>query len=530
MKVIAKRTVKANTVELYAEISLQTKRTDIQNYLQQLDEGKIDKTARENKSILHHLQVIGILNHQHELTQYGKRVKENGSHYQKEAGIYQFTLLLNDPLVNEPDILSVERVRPKNSENGISNLRQIDLRLGGEYEVSIVESGKNQPLKKIRLDKMSEMGINKESENLSLHLEWGEEGVYPKLSVLRQNKTLCKIYTPSVQLNSFMEDFLPRRQMKWVEMSGKRRAALEFDDIKERTSFIENFEIPECKFQNQTTELGKFDEIKITGLLICPLNNEKAKLWMESLLSINIKKGFTTPEQFNNLVYKFKKHEVLSQYNFNTPNITDMLELLPTKEKHNLAAPYDLNPTRFLHKSVQSQAKPITIVPDEEMSMRQVLSQLKPKDKLLGLFYYDSYVYNDFQQKCFIEFTSVLTDNETKVYLYTRFNNKNEDNKNMRSKYIAHVAPSIKEIDIANITTRSNHDRYLIMVTTSNEILVYKFSNSIDFISYPKNSDFTADTLGRSKDLSIIAVEQDSIRKDIRNHIQNQVQSLLNQK
>lgn len=505
MKATLKKHLSINCYDAFLTIEKSEERDDVKYFLNDFNNGK--KTFKDEtvqKRVEDYLKKERLINGAG-LTEQGRDVLYSGKMLFREKGKYRIWLVEKDNFLGNR-ILHFQRqkiVERKYSESNKITTKKIDV-FNIDHELLPINSRETEKIKVIKNDDNKIDASKKQNEAIKLIWEWDEmeKSDYYFEGAINNKNFEQNLFKSDENLEKWFLNICPEWDKK------EKRLRIELPQNNEE---IKNF-------QKDITDYNKedFNSLEFKSVPLMPKDLNTAEDWRDALLKEDLKNEYINETDFSTLSNKLIKHEAFNVYRekINLPLIPDFLENLQnhnekskqTSEFWHLSAPFDLNPD----KDEKNTLKSINFNPGDSTSFSEIVSKIKGRSKKYSyIFYCDWFTHREDQQKKIVSYIDAF-DIEKK-YLITFTETKKDE---VRSDYLKKRS-DISEHNIRDISKeKKNHDRYIVLVTEKKEIVVWKQTQSIDFISFD-NEDLDSETPGKTEDISFSKHEEQMLKPDL---------------
>ncbi|HQB09156.1 MAG TPA: hypothetical protein PLW37_04745 [bacterium] len=505
MKATLKKHLNVSCYDTFLTIEKSEERGDIKNFLNDFDNGK--KTFKDvtiQKRVEDYLKKEGLIN-ETGLTEQGREVLNTGKMLFREKGKYRIWLVEKDNFLKNR-ILHFERqkiVEKNNSESEHITPKIIDI-FSMDHELLPIDSRETEKIKVIKNDDNKIDASQKQNEKILLIWEWDEmeKSDYYFEGAVNNRKIEQNLFKSDENLEKWFSSIYP----EWNKKEKRLKT-----ELPQKVEEIKNF-------QKDTAEYNKkdFDSLEFKSVPLMPKDLNTAEEWRNALLKKDLKNEYINETDFSTLSNKLIKNEAFNVYreNIKPPVVSDFLEKLQssnekskqTSEFWHLSAPFDLNP----EKDEKSTLKSINFNPGDTTSFYEIASKIKGRGKkYTHIFYCDWFTHREDQQKKIVSYLDAFDISQKHLITFTE-TKKDE----VRSDYIKKRL-DISEHNIRDISKeKKNHDRYIVLVNENKEILVWKQTQSIDFISFDVE-DFDSETPGKTEDISFSKHEEQMLKPDL---------------
>lgn len=506
MKATLKKQLNVSCYDTFLTIEKGEKRDDIKDFLNDFDNGK--KTFKDKiiqKRVEDYLKKEGVIN-ETGLTEQGRKVLKTGKMLFREKGKQRIWLVENDRFLGNR-ILHFERqeiVGKNNSESEYIAPKNIDI-FNMEHELLPIDSRETEKIK-VTKDDDDKFNVSPKQVQIAVKLIWEWDGMegsdYYFEGFVNKKQVRQNPFKSTENLEKWFSSICPEWNKKEKRLETK---------LPQKVEEIKNF-------QKDVSDYNKegFDSLEFKNVPLMPKDLHVAEEWRDALLKESLKNEYINETDFSALSYKFMKHEAFNVYReeVNRPVVSVFLENLQnysekskqTNEFWHLSAPLDLNPD----KDKKNILKSINFNPGETTSFFEIAYKIKDQSKKYSyIFYCDWFTHREEQQKKIVSYLDAF-DIEKK-YLIT-FTKARKDE--VRSDYLKKQS-DISECNIRDISKeKKNHDRYIVLVTENKEVVVWKQTHSIDFISFD-NESFDFGTPGKTEDISFSKHEEQMLKPDL---------------
>ncbi|MEI8202837.1 MAG: hypothetical protein WCH34_07490 [Bacteroidota bacterium] len=507
MKITLDKSIELKSAVIYLSFEKEVERPDIKEYLN----GKRFRNPLIENRVRDYLRNIKIFDEKNQLTALGNKAKETGRVKMKEEGKYQIWFCQND-LYFGNKIFYFKRIFPNNDE-----VSKLNIRFDNDGHILLPDT--NNPYSELTLiPKKEYIGLIKNfTDRLSVTWNWTEleksnfvfsgqlgksehnDGIKISNSAIPSYRNLAQVIT----------DILP----EWDLTFGVYKVP--FNNISEYSK---------STFENTYENTWKGFKVQISKLPIAPYDINDAEKWRDWLLGKELGKDYLSQCDFETLVQKINRHKGFSPYasDLSIPTSIVFRKKLSGKRMADnssaywhLAAPVDLNPDipkKFITTS-------FSLKEGIELSFKEIVEKINDSEvNDLKVFYYDKYIIRKQQQQSVVALFEAF--GLSTAYLITEITAEN------RSDYISKNQPQIIQKDLKQIfsTTRSQHDRYLVLHTKS-VISVWQITNSIDYIRF-KEETITCESKGQIvQSVTFNKVDKEMLKTDLLNYIINEVKN-----
>lgn len=476
MKATLTKKIKVHKAEAYLQFEKEEERNDIVKFLK----GNRFSNEVVNTRVEKHLESIKLM-YDGEITDKGNRVIKTGKLFSKEEGKYAMWYTQNDEFIHSK-ILRTERVSPDNRsqiKKGDFDFEEINYQLPVLIKREFKRSDNDKDEKFINTKLMNINNIAFEhkgkSEIIDLVWKWNdlESSTFEfKGELEKDNKLLPHKIESDKDLESYILKLLP----DWNNTS--KRLKIRFSDLKnndEKQSFRRNNEV----VKNQVFK-AEFDNVKLM-----PENIREAEKWRNWMLNQKVRKQYLYKYEFQKLVNDINYEDGFSSYKgeINQPDIKEYTNELKNKDKKkqstsywHLQAPLDLYPdsnNKYIEDAYDFNVGDLFSFSDLTDKMKR-----KFNGKINTVVYYDKYTNTNNQQRNMSEFFDSFDEVKKKLLITNKNLNGNRDN---------HLNKNNKEIYIEDIkkifnSSKSQHDRYIILMENKKNYSVWQVTSSLDFI------------------------------------------------
>lgn len=530
MKLTLQREGKIKVLDAISTITVyQDDRPDIYNLLRFIEEnGTNYSLLRERiggnysdfviRGIVRFLEDNQLIDKENNITSKGRRFLETKKFPSEERGQFRFWII-EDPLVNKSVIhFQREKNASKRSvdEENVANMEKVEfvsVKDNTDFNILKMDRAYNSSpnFSCIKYDNFTSnysisweitLGENRRSK---LYLN-GELKDFRNSNITFNGKALKQI--PDVDLDALVIELIKANRPEYT-WNGKLGAAEVPDlnelDVNEIVSFSKNIGLT-----NTSTPFGIFNHSTVTEVPIMPGNNSVAKEWFEIYVENKICNGYVNTKEFNEALDNLKESMEFREYGM----YIDLMDnkYFVNKFRNNkkmdkywgLQAPLDLQPDIKNNQGLIVK----NIASGSRYSMAEIVSEIIGDKEPEKFVFASKFVKNKHQIKKFELFAEAF---------------KLLGVKDIR--LISPEYPSLKDKSIAIETYDQiygdkkfwRHDRYFAF-KASGGWYYYKMTAELDQCMYDNNlniNDWTVDTVGAWRDISIIRLEREYFPEEL---------------
>lgn len=507
MKATLKKHLNVSCYDTFLTIQKEEARNDIEDFLKDFDSGK--KTFKDEtvqKRVEDYLKKEKLINDSG-LTEQGREVLNTGKMFFTEKGKYRIWLVEKDNFLKNR-ILHFERqkiVGKNNSESEHIAPKIIDI-FSMDHELLPIDSCETEKIKVIKNGDNKIDASKKQNEAIDIKLVWEwdemERSDYYFEGAINSRTIEQKLFKSDENLEKWFSSIYP----EWDKKEKRLKT-----ELPQKVEEVKNFQKDIADYNKED-----FNSLEFKNVPLMPKDLNTAKDWRDAILKESLKNEYINETDLLILSNKLIKHEAFNVYreNIKPPVVYDFLENLQnynerskqTSEFWHLSAPFDLDPD----KDEKSTLKSINFNPGEITSFSEIASKIKQRGKkYTHIFYCDWFTHREDQQKKIVVYLDAF--DISKKHLITFTETKKDE---IRSNYLKKQS-DISEHDIRHISKeKKNHDRYIVLVTENKEIVVWKQTQSIDFLSFDIE-DFDSETPGKTEDISFSKHGEQMLKPDL---------------
>lgn len=505
MKATLKKHLNVSCYDTFLTIQKAEERKDIKDFLKDFDNGK--KTFKDEtvqKRVEDYLKKEELIKDTG-LTEQGREVLNTGKMLFREKGKYRIWLVEKDNFLKNR-IIHFERqkiVGKNNSESEHITPKIVDI-FSMDHELLPINSRETEKIKVIKNDDNKIDASKKQNGEILLIWEWDEmeKSDYYFEGAVNNRKIEQNLFKSDENLEKWFSSIYP----EWDKKEKRLKT-----ELPQKVQEIKNFQKDIADYNKES-----FNSLEFKNVPLMPKDLHAAEEWRDALLNEDLKREYINETDFSTLSNKLIKQEAFNVYrkNIKPPAVSDFLENIQNynekskqaSEFWHLSAPFDLNPDKDEKNSIKS----INFNPGEITSFSEIASKIKGRGKkYTHIFYCDWFTHREDQQKKIVSYLDAFDISQKHLITFTE-TKKDE----VRSDYLKKRS-DISEHNIRDISKeKKNHDRYIVLVNENKEIVVWKQTQSIDFISFDVE-DSDSETLGKTEDISFSRHSEKMLKPDL---------------
>ena len=423
-----------------------------------------------NDRIKFYLKKIHIIDEDGHLTTQGEKFRQTGLLPVKYQGKYQIYYVKNEPLLEGNRVLYIEPSSPRPIDKQQVN----ESRENFNDDIFFLPEYENVNMRTFG-DKQNGNGNQNDNGNqniiyLDLEIRLKDKQVREAYFKTNDEKHPFKQKETGKDLleNNYAQQLQKDAVIKFFKEKIENSIFSQYDEIEDRL-YIGFSEIA-----NDSEAIEKFTfsrefkdndcEISIKHIDLYPLTDEDALKWREKLAEIYLSRNYYTKEDLISELAKPQFEEIINK-KINLEGLIKNNDLL----KWHYYAPNDLNPN--IPKNLVSDQ--VTLQRKQQFSLVDLITKLNLSGKYAAVLYYDKYIKNYWQKRAIALLLNFI-DAENKIVITDK-----------EGDYSDFENQGIDVFDIKEVfeDKKAEHDRFLILLN-NNEIVSWKFSNSIDFLRF----------------------------------------------
>ncbi|MDP8162366.1 hypothetical protein QJU89_02445 [Pasteurella skyensis] len=457
MKIILNKTLPVTIATAYLKLEKETKRLDIQQFLQ--DQNSIKDPIVRNR-IREYLKTLGLLTDDGSLSSKGNKAKNSALVNIKEEGKYKVAFIDNDMVLGNR-IIELQRENTQNATKEFKQFNNFKDRVWNAIESENYSLTHNNAYIEIK---------NKDKINITWQSETPfekDELSYEKELLRSKNKqSKSKKISDESLIDAYISEIIPDYDRE------DGRLKVYFDNVQhndQKSRFIANH-WNKCRAWNGYS-------IKLQDIALKPYDLENATKWRDYLVAEELKKNYCSNDEFKNVVSDIEDKDAFSEFKQAFGKLTsDDFAKEYHKEKvifWHLTAPQDLNPNEKIFENT------LSIQEGELYSYQEIVNDLIDSYITYKLVtYYDRYILRDIQQQKALAFMDCF-DSKNKTII----TNKKESYKNFSQS---------NQVKVMDLPTKPPHDRYLILEKENGDMICFTMTNSLDYLHFNKNTNITS--------------------------------------